>query len=191
MARNNGKTVIYFTATVEPTAAELVEIGALEADYETVLVRRADTPAGLAAGSLEPADALAGSVPASYKTGEGDVVDTELYPDGQLTVGADSKPEALLILPSATPSIAANGGTIQLRLCKANRNMETGVVTLTDITAGAESAWASGTPAKATVDADTGIVTGANAGAGSTVITATVTYDTDKTATATRTVTVT
>jgi hypothetical protein len=189
MARDNGKKVIYFTAKSIPTAAEQVEISALEADYREVAVRRADVPANLAAGQLEPADALAGSVPAAYKTGEGETVDTELYPDGQLTVGADDKPEALLILPSATPSIAANGGTIQLRLCRAERNMTTGAVTLTDITSTA--AWTSGTPAKATVGASTGLVTGANDGAGSSVITATVTYDTNKTATATRTVTLT
>lgn len=184
MARNNGKTALYFTATGVPTAAELVEIAALEADYENVLVRRADVPAGLSAGELEPGDAIAGSPPAAYVSAVAD------YPDGQLTVGADSKPEALLILP-ATATVAAAAGTLQLRLCKANRNMTTGVVTLTDITSGSESAWASGTPAKATIDADSGLVTGAGAGAGSTIITATVTYDTDKTATATRTVTVT
>lgn len=185
MARDNAKTVLYFTVTGVPSAAELVEIAALENTYRNVRVMRGDVPAGLAAGELIPGDALAGTVPTVYSDAVAD------YPDGILSVGADSKPEALLILPSATPSIAANGGTVQLRLVKANLNQTTNVVTLTDITAGAESAWSSGTPAKATVDADTGIVTGANAGAGSTIITATVTYDTDKTMTATRTVTVT
>jgi hypothetical protein len=183
MARNNGKTVLYFAATSNPTAAELVEISALEADYAQVKVRRADTPAGLAAGQLEPADAIAGTPPQAYIDAIGN------YPDGQLTVGADDKPEALLIVPSASPSIAAAGGTIQLRCVSAQKNMTTGAVTLTDVTA--TVAWSSGTPAKATVGAGTGLVTGANGGAGTSVITATLTYDTNKTATATRTVTVT
>jgi hypothetical protein len=120
MARNNGKKVLYFTVSAIPTAAELVEISALEADYAQVLIRRADPPAGLVSTSLEPADAIAGSPPAAYVSAVGN------YPDGQLTVGADDKPEALLILPSASPSIAAAGGTIQLRLCSAQKDIRRG-----------------------------------------------------------------
>lgn len=183
MARDNGKTAIYFTAGVNPTAAELVEIAALESDYKRVLVRRGDVPAGLAANLLEPGDALAGTVPTAYSTAVAD------YQDGILSVGADDKAEALLILPSATPSIAANGGTINLRCCLAQRNMTTGAVTLTDVTT--TVAWVSGTPAKATVGAATGLVTGANTGAATVVITATYTYDTNKTQSATRSVTLT
>lgn len=183
MAASNGKTVLYFTVTAVPTAAELVEIAALQADYLHVLVRRGDVPAGLSAGKLTAADALAGTVPTVYSDAVGS------YADGILSVGADDKPEAMLILPSATPSVAAAAGTIQLRCVRAERNMTTGAVALTDVTG--TVAWTSGTPAKATVGASTGLVTGAAGGAGSTVITATLTYDTDKTATATRTVTVT
>lgn len=185
MARNNGKTALYFTVTGVPTTPEATEIAALESDYREVIVMRADVPAGLAAGQLRPGDALAGAVPTVYSDAVAD------YQDGILTVGADDKAEGLLILPSATPSIAANGGTIQLRLCRANRNMTTGAVTLTDVTADASVGWVSGTPAKATAGAATGLITGANTGAGSVVITATYTYDTNKTQTATRTVTLT
>lgn len=183
MAKDNGKIALYFTATAVPTAAELVEVAALESDYREVIVMRGDVPAGLAAGQLRPGDALAGTVPTAYSTAVAD------YQDGILSVGADDKAEALLILPSATPSIAANGGTITLRCCLAQRNMTTGAVTLTDVTT--TVAWTSGTPSKATVGAATGLVTGANTGTASVVITATYTYDTDKTQTATRTVTLT
>lgn len=179
------KTVLYFIAGSSPTAAEQVEIDLLSADWLHVLVRRADVPAGLSAGSLEPADAIAGSPPAAYTAAIAN------YPSGNVTPGPDSKPEALLILPSAATSIAAAAGTIQLRLCKAERNETTGAITLTDITSGAESAWSSATPSKVTVDADSGLCTGAGGGAGSSVITATVTYDTDKTVTATKTITAT
>jgi hypothetical protein len=182
MSRNNGKIALYFTASQNPTAAELVEIGALERTYAQVKVMRADTPVGLVANKLQPGDALAGSPPAAYVSAVGS------YVDGQLTVGADDKPEGLLILPGTATTTAA-GGTLQLRLCMAQLNMDTNVVLLTDITQQANTAWSSGTPAKGTVNASTGLVTGANGGAGTSVITATVTYDTNKTMLATRTVT--
>jgi hypothetical protein len=182
MARNNAKIALYFTVSQNPTAAELVEIGALERTYAQVKVLRGDVPVGLPASRLMPGDAIAGTPPQAYIDAVGS------YADGQLTVGADDKPEALLILPG-TATMAAAGGTLQLRLCMAQLNMTTNVVTLTDITQQANTAWSSGTPAKGTVNASTGLVTGANGGAGTSVITATVTYDTNKTMLATRTAT--
>lgn len=177
------KTVLYFLAGTVPTVGEQADIDRLAYRYKYVFVRSSLQYAGFGA-RLEAADAVAGTVPQAFTDAIAD------YADGNVSPANTDKPEAILILPSASPSIAANGGTIQLRLVKAELNEDTGAVTLTDITAGSASSWASGTPAKATIDADSGLVTGANAGAGSTVITATVPY-TGGNLTATRTVNVT
>lgn len=177
------KTVLYFTATGIPTEAEYLEIALLQNDWRNVLVRRSDPPAGLSEGSLEPADALAGTIPTEYDDA---ILD---YADGDVSPGIEAKPEAILILPVAATSIAAAAGTIQLRLAKAERDPETGLVTLTDITAHADTTWTSGTEAKGTVGASTGLVTGAGGGAGTSVITATVEYAEGLTTTKTKTIT--
>jgi hypothetical protein len=183
------KTLIFFTASEIPTAPELALIARHQLMYGKVLVRSGSGRHDATYNSrLEHADALAGTIPAAYKTASGGTaVDTTDYPDGDKSLGATSKPEGIMILP-ATASFA-HTGTLQLRLVKAELDETTDVVTLTDITSGAESAWSSGTPGVATIDADSGLVTGVTAG--TTLITATVTYDTDKTMTTTRTVTAT
>lgn len=177
------KTCLFFLAGLVATGGEQALIDRLAVRYD-VRVRNGGGPSLYYGNRLEAADAVAGTLPADVSTAIAD------YPDGNITPAAVSKPEAIMILPG-TASVAAAAGTLQLRLVKAERNEDTDVITLSDITSGAESAWTSGTPAKATIDADTGLITGAAGGAGSTVITATVTYDTDKTMTTTRTVTVT
>lgn len=178
------KLCLFFLAATVASGAEQALIDRLAVRYD-VHVRNGGGPSLLYGARLEAADAVAGTLPSAVSTAIAD------YPDGDVTPAVVSKPESILILPSTGASVAAAGGTLQLRLVKADRNETTDAVTLTDITSGAESAWSSGTPAKATIDADTGVVTGAAGGAGSTVITATVTYDTDKTMTTTRTITVT
>jgi hypothetical protein len=178
------KTCLFFLAATVATATEQGYIDRLAIRYDVRVRNGAANVANNFGPRLEAADAIAGTVPQVYTDAIAD------YPDGNVTPSNVDRPEALLILPSATPSIDAATGTIQLRLVRAELDEATGLITLTDITAGAASSWASGTPAKATVDADSGLVTAANAGAGSTIITATVPY-TGGNLTATRTVTLT
>lgn len=168
-----GKKVLFFTVAGIATAAELVQIAALRQSYETVLVRNGDVninskySARGEAGRLEPADAVAGTVPAAYTTGIAN------YADGNVTPQAsDAYPEAIFMVPVA-PSIAAAGGTVQLNAVAAEAD-DNGGVTQTLRNSGTGVSWSSGTPAKATVSA-AGLVTGAGAGAGSTIIT--YTYD--------------
>lgn len=80
LERKSDKTILYFTATSVPTDPERVEIEMLTEDWGEVLVRRADVPEGLAEGKLEPADALAGSVPPEY------IAMKHKYPYGVVTV---------------------------------------------------------------------------------------------------------
>jgi len=172
------KRVLFFTAGSIATAGELLQIDQLRQAYEHVLVRNGDVNVNQQYGAvgevgrLEQADGLAGSIPASYLDDE-DEVDTEVFPDGDVTPdGNDAVPEAIILIPSA-PSIAANGGTVQMNAIAAEAD-DDGGVTQTLRNSGTGVSWESGTPAKATVSSS-GLVTGANTGAGSTVIT--YTYD--------------
>lgn len=164
------RKVLYFLAGMEATAGELAEIANITGD---VFIRNASVSATYGEAGLEAADALAGSIPAAYLTGEGDTVDTELYPDGDVTPNQGGY--TLKIFPVNPGGIAANGGTRNLYAIRADLDEATGEVTLTDVTA--NCAWTSGTTGKGTVGASTGLVTGANGGAGTSVITAT--YDPD------------
>lgn len=191
-----GKKVIFFCAGDVPTEDEAGQIARLRLMYEKVAVRNARVsntfgPSGVNTdtGRLEPADALAGTVPTAYKT-DGGEVDTELYEDGELdTLVATDGPDAAIITPG-TVSIAANGGTAQLSAIVGDVDDETGVVTLTNRSSGTGVAWESDTPSKATVSS-AGLVTGQNAGTGVVVITYTYTNADDVEVTATRNVTLT
>lgn len=177
--------VLFFIADTIPTEAEQAAITGLAGVYSEVAVRTAK--AGVANNygpRLEAADALAGTPPTVYTDAIAD------YTDGNLGIPSfnPSDGSALFILPgvpAGTTSVAAAAGTLQLRCVKLLPNGA-----MSEVTAHADMAWTSGTPAKATVGAGTGLVTGAGAGAGSTVITATLTVS-GETCTATRTVTVT
>ncbi len=165
------RKVLYFTAGMNATAGELAEIAAI---VGIVQMRNALVPALYGEGRLEPADALAGAIPAAYLTGEGDIVDTELYPDGDVTP-SNTVGIASLKIFNNTGNITANAGTRQFIAVKAVLDPETGIVVQTDVTA--TCAWTSATEAKGTVGAGTGLVTGANGGAGTSVITAALDWD--------------
>jgi hypothetical protein len=125
---------------------------------------------------LESADALAGTIPAAYKTASGGTaVDTDDYPDGDVTPDNTVGIVGLIVIPVNPGGIAAAAGTKQLYAIKAVLDPDTGEVVLTDVTT--SCAWTSATPAKATVGAGTGLVTGAAGGAGTSVITATYDFD--------------
>lgn len=169
------KTCLFFLAGSVPTSPEQAFIDRLAQKY-TVHVRTGSPSYG---SRLEGADAVAGTLPAAVSTAIAD------YPDGDVTPGAVAKPEAQLILPSATPTFA-HTGTLQLRAVAAELDETTRAVTLTDRTSGTGIAWGSSDETKATVDAN-GLVTGV--AAGSAIITWTYTYATSLTVTATRNIT--
>ncbi len=164
------RKVLFFIVGDTPTALETTQMANI---VGTVQIRSAkfDTTYG---GKLETADALAGAIPAAYKTASGGTaVDTTVFPGGDVTPKQGGI--TLEIWPKLPGGIAANGGTRQLYAIASVLNEATGVITSTDVTT--SCAWTSATPAKGTVGAATGLVTGANGGAGTTVITAT--YDPD------------
>lgn len=164
------RKILYFIAGTAPTATETAQIANIVGNVQ---IRSALQNATFG-GKLEPADGLAGSIPAAYKTASGGTaVDTSIYPDGDVTPNQGGI--TLKIFPVNPGGIAANGGTKQLYAIAASLNEATGAVTMTDVTA--SCAWTSATPAKGTVGASTGLVTGANGGAGTSVITAS--YDPD------------
>lgn len=164
------RKVLYFIAGDEATAAETLQMANIVGDVQ-IRSAKFNTTFG---GRLEPADALAGSIPAAYKTASGNTaVDTTLYPAGDVTPKQGGY--GLTIIPVNPGGIAANAGTRQLYAIRTSLDEATGAVTVTDVTT--SCAWTSGTPAKGTVGAGTGLVTGANTGAGTSLITAS--YDPD------------
>jgi hypothetical protein len=164
------RKVLYFIAGDAPTVAEAAQIANIVGDVQ-IRSAKFDTTYG---GRLEPANALAGSIPAAYKTASGNtIVDTALYPGGDVTPLQGGY--GLTIIPVNPGGIAANAGTKQLYALRTSLDEATGAVTVTDVTTAC--AWSSATTAKGTVDASTGLVTGANGGAGTSVITAS--YDPD------------
>jgi hypothetical protein len=165
------RKVLFFIAGTLPTADEQLQINNIVGNVQI----RTNRQSALYGTRLEPADALAGTIPAAYKTASGGTaVDTAIFPGGDVTPNNVAGIAALKCSRSIPAdrrrwrNEAITGG--QSRLDPA-----TGQVVITDVTAAC--AWTSATPAKATVGAGTGLVTGANGGAGSSVITATYDYD--------------
>lgn len=166
------RKVLFFIVGVTPTADEQAKIDAIVGNVQV----RTNKHSSLYGTLLEPADALAGTIPAAYKTASGNtIVDVALYPDGDVTPDNTVGIAALKVFPVNPGGIAAAAGTKQLYAVKAVYNPVTGVVTLSDVTTAC--AWTSATPAKATVGAGTGLVTGAAGGAGTSLITATYDFD--------------
>lgn len=166
------RKVLFFIVGTSPTVDEAAQIASIVGNVQV----RSNTKSALYGTRLEPADALAGTIPAAYKTASGGTaVDTALYPDGDVTPNNIANIAALIVIPVNPGGIAAAGGTKQLYAIKAVFDPATGRVTLTDVTA--SCLWTSATTAKGTVGANTGLVTGAAGGAGSSVITASYDYD--------------
>lgn len=164
------RKVLYFIAGDAPTAAETLQMANIVGDVQ---IRSAKFNATFG-GRLEPANALAGSIPAAYLTASGGTaVDTDVFPGGDVTPKQGGY--GLTVIPVNPGGIAANAGTKQLYAIRTSLDEATGAVSVTDVTAAC--AWTSATPAKGTVGASTGLVTGANDGAGTSVITAS--YDPD------------
>ena len=157
------RKILFFIADNVPTATETAQIANIVGDVQ---IRNAKHST-LYGANLEPADGFAGTPPQAYIDAIAD------YPAGNVTPGQAGY--GLTIIPVNPGGIAANGGTRQLYAIRTSLNEATGEVTVTDVTAAC--AWVSGTPAKGTVGASTGLVTGANSGAGTSLITAT--YDPD------------
>lgn len=166
------RKVLFFIVGLTPTADELAKIAGIVGNVQI----RTNKKSALYGTRLESADGLAGTIPAAYKTASGGTaVDTAIFPDGDVTPNNTVGIAALKVFPVNPGGIAAAGGTKQLMAVKAVVDPVTGVVTLSDVTTAC--AWTSATPAKATVGAGTGLVTGAAGGAGTSVITATYDFD--------------
>lgn len=166
------RKVLFFIVGTLPTADEQSQINAIVGNVQI----RTNRQSALYGTRLEPADALAGTIPAAYKTAAGNtIVDTALYPGGDVTPNNTVGIASLKVFPVNPGGIANAGGTKQLLAVKAVLDPVTGQVVISDVTA--TCAWTSATPAKATVGAGTGLVTGAAGGAGSSVITASYDFD--------------
>lgn len=161
------RKILYFIAGSSPTAGELAQISNIVGNVQI----RSNLHSATYGERLEPADGLAGTIPAAYKTGEGDIVDTELYPDGDVTPTGGENTAFNVFPPTANVDVSDGAPGLQLRAIGGALNEATGVITLTDLTTTA--VWSSSDETKATVGAATGIVTAVAAGA--CVITAT--YD--------------
>jgi hypothetical protein len=134
------RTVIFFIAGQVATSDENAAIAGI---IGNVLVRVANPPANTLYGvELEPCDLVAGTVPTAY------AAKTVL----------DLKPGAKVF--PATATIAALG-TVQLSAWRG----DLGTNGAGDIVAATGGTWASSVPAKATVHATTGLVTGVASGA--------------------------
>lgn len=166
------RKVLFFIVGQAPTAVEQDQIDNIVGNVQ-IRSNIADAKYGL---HLESADALAGTIPAAYKTASGGTaVDTANYPDGDVTPSNTVGIASLKVFPVNPGGIAAAAGTKQLYAIKAVLDPDTGQVVMTDVTTAC--AWTSATPAKATVGAGTGLVTGAGGGAGTSVVTATYDFD--------------
>lgn len=166
------RKVLFFIAGTLPTADEQSQIDNIVGNVQV----RSNLQSALYGTRLETAAALAGAIPAAYKTASGGTaVDTAIFPDGDVTPNNTVGIAALKVFPVNPGGIAAAGGTKQLMAVKAVVDPVTGAVVLSDVTTAC--AWTSATPAKATVGAGTGLVTGAAGGAGTSVITATYDFD--------------
>jgi len=175
------RKILFFTAGEFPTAAEIALMARIRGN---VLARNA--AADCTYGTrLEAADGLAGSIPATYLTGEGSTVDTDVFSLGDVTPEATDYPEDFNVFP-ATGTLAAEA-TLQLYAIIADLAEGTGVITLSDIAAETEVAWTSSDETKVTVDTN-GLVTAV--ATGTATITATYTYATEATTTATCAITV-
>jgi hypothetical protein len=176
------RKILFFIAGMVPTASEAAKMAQIVGDVQERSAFK-DTTFG---GRLEDADGLAGTIPAAYKTASGGTaVDTTVFPLGDVTPNAGG---ITLFIAPGTAAIAGTG-TLQLRVIAATLNEATGAITMTDVTSGCT--FVSGTPAAATVNANTGLATGV--AAGTTTITATYDFDgggTETPITATRAITV-
>lgn len=162
------RKVLFFLAGTVATADEIAKIANITGEVHLRNVLH-DTTFG---GSLEDADALAGAIPAAYKTASGGTaVDTAVFPGGDVTPNNVSGIDGLFVFPV---NIAITGtGTLQARAVKVEVDPDTGLTTATEVTT--SCVWTSATGAKATVASGTGIVTGV--AAGTSVITASYDYD--------------
>lgn len=162
----DSRTILFFIAGITATAGELDLISRIRG---TVHVRNVlyDTTYG---GKLEPADGLAGAIPTDYLTGEGETIDTALYPDGDVTPLITAAAEDFNVFPA---TLAIKVGEIKdLGAITADYDDDTALITLTNKAAASTVDWASSDETKATVDTN-GLVTGV--AAGSATITATYT----------------
>ena len=162
------RKVLFFLAGSIATADEIAKIANIEGNVQ---LRNAAANT-LYGANLETADALAGAIPAAYKTASGGTaVDMALYPGGDVTPNNVSGIDGVFVFPV---NIAITGiGTLQARAIKVEVDPNTGVTTATEITG--SCVWSSATTSKATVNAGTGLVTGV--AAGTSVITASYDYD--------------
>jgi len=147
----NALKVLFFCVTKIPTAGEQSQIDTLNNRYGVVGVRAADIPLN---GSLEPADGLAGTIPAAYTAAIAN------YPLGVVAATPMNEMKDAVVVPAAV-SIAALA-TTQLKAIISE--IVGSDIVMSEKTSGAGITWTSATPAAATVNAS-GLVTGAAAGA--------------------------
>ena len=160
--------VLFFIVGTLPTADELALIANITGNVQL----RSNTANATFGGNLEPADGLAGTIPAAYKTASGGTaVDTALYPRGDVTPNNVAGIDKFVVIPAA-PAVTGTA-SIQMRAMKIEEDPTTGAVTVTEVTA--NCAWVSATPAKATITTPAGLATGV--AAGTSVLTATYDYD--------------
>lgn len=146
------RKILYFVAGILPTAEEIALIARLRGNVQV----RSNGGDPTYAGRLEEADCLAGTIPESYLTGDGDTIDTSLYPGGDVTPTLSASPEDFNVLPAALTIKV--GETMALAAVSADLNESTGAIVLTDKAAAVTVDWESSDEAKATVDTN-GVVT--------------------------------
>ena len=162
------RKILYFIAGSTPTAGEAAQIANIVGDVQI----RSNLFSAQYGERLEPADGLAGTIPAAYKTASGGTtVDTDVFPQGDVTPTGGENVAFNTFPPTANADVSDGAPGLQLRAIGGALNEATGAITLTDLTT--VCVWSSSDETKATVGAATGIVTAVAAGA--CVITAT--YD--------------
>lgn len=161
------RKVLFFIAGRSPTEAEAAQIANIVGNVQI----RSNLSSSQYGVALEPADALAGAIPAAYLTGEDDTVDTDLYPGGDVTPRFGNNTAFAVFPPVANADVSDGAPGLQLRAVAGALNEDTGEITLSDLTA--TVVWSSSDETKATVGAATGIVTAVAAGQA----TITATYD--------------
>lgn len=153
MSALDSRTILFFCAGSTPTARELAQIANIRGQVH-VLDSTRDARYG---ERLKDADGLAGAIPAVYLTGDGDTVDTETFPAGDVTPTPADEAQGVGIVGPVTVAEAAD---VTLYAVAFSVDDVTGAISATTLSEGLT--WDSDDTDTATV-AD-GVVTGVAAG---------------------------
>jgi hypothetical protein len=144
----DSRTIIFFIEGFTPTQTEQ---GLIDRIRGNVIVMTADDSVNPLYGEhLKEADGLAGSIPISYLTGEGLTVDTETFPDGDVTPNTLLSLEDFDVFPKAASMAALT--TLNVAAIGAQLNEGTGGVDVSDLSA--LVSWSSSNQSVATINSD-------------------------------------